>query len=219
MNFGDIDIDPERRLRIGYVSSDLRQHSAGLTVLPVFKAHEHQQFAIVAYHCSAASDMVTDEFRACADEWVDAAQMSDDELAARIMADRIDILVDLSGHTAGNRLGVFCRKPAPVQVSAWGNATGTGVPLIDFLFGDKVAIPEDARPAVCRADCRFAVPDHRRAARQFRSVRCRCCRRGFPTFGVFNRIDKITDEAIALWATDPRGDPRCASGSQASRAR
>ncbi|HTO64093.1 MAG TPA: tetratricopeptide repeat protein [Bradyrhizobium sp.] len=195
----DIDIDPERRLRIGYVSSDLRQHSAGLTVLPVFKAHEHRQFAIVAYHCWPASDMVTDEFRACVDEWVDAAQMSDDELAARIVADRIDILVDLSGHTAGNRLGVFCRKPAPVQVSAWGNATGTGVPLIDYLFSDKVAVPEDARPLfaerIADLPCLITVAPPDIAASPLPMLR-----KGFPTFGVFNRIDKITDEAIAVWA-------------------
>ena len=195
----DIDIDPERRLRIGYVSSDLRQHSAGLTVLPVFKAHAHQQFAIVAYHCWAASDMVTDEFRACTDEWVDAGQMSDDELATRIVADRIDILVDLSGHTQGNRLGVFCRKPAPVQVSAWGNATGTGVPLIDYLFGDEVAVPEDARPLfaerIADLPCLITV-----APPDISVSPLPMLQKGFPTFGVFNRIDKITDEAIAVWA-------------------
>jgi len=63
---------------------------------------------------------MTAEFRSLVDEWVDAAQMQDDQLAERVMADRIDILVDLSGHTAGNRLGVFARKPAPIQASAWG---------------------------------------------------------------------------------------------------
>ena len=196
---GDFDTDPERRLRIGYVSSDLRQHSAGLAVRPVFKAHDHQQFAIFAYHCSTTSDIVTDEFRACVDQWVDAAEMSDDELAARIMADRIDILVDLSGHTAGNRLGVFSRRPAPVQVSAWGNATGTGIPLIDFLFGDKVGMPEDARPVfaerIADLPCLITVvpPDVPVGPLPM-------LRRGFPTFGVFNRIDKFSDEAIALWA-------------------
>jgi len=195
----DIDIDPERRLRIGYVSSDLRQHSAGLTVMPLFKAHEHRQFAIIAYHCSPANDTVTDEFRACTDEWVDAVQMSDDELATRIMADRIDILVDLSGHTAGNRLGVFCRKPAPVQVSAWGNATGTGVPLIDYLFGDEVAVPEDARPLfaerIADLPCLITVAPPDVSVSPLPMLR-----KGSPTFGVFNRIDKITDEAIAVWA-------------------
>ncbi|MBV8922823.1 tetratricopeptide repeat protein [Bradyrhizobium sp.] len=195
----EIDIDPERRLRIGYVSSDLRQHSAGLAVLPIFQAHDHRQFAIIAYHCSSTNDAVTEQFRACTDQWVDAAEMSDDELATRIKADRVDILVDLSGHTAGNRLAVFCRKPAPLQVSAWGNATGTGVPLIDFLFGDQVAIPEQARPLfaerIADLPCliTIALPDIPVGPSPM-------LKKGFPTFGVFNRIDKITDEAIAVWA-------------------
>jgi predicted O-linked N-acetylglucosamine transferase (SPINDLY family) len=199
LELGEIDTDPERRLRIGYVSSDLRQHSAGLAVLPVLEAHDHRQFAIVAYHCSGRSDSVTERFRTCADKWVDASEMSDDELAARVMADRIDILVDLSGYTVGNRLGVFCRKPAPVQVSAWGHPSGTGIPLIDHVFSDKVNIPEDARPLfverIADLPCVTTL-----AAPGLPVTPLPMLRKGFPTFGVFNRIDKITDEAIALWA-------------------
>jgi predicted O-linked N-acetylglucosamine transferase (SPINDLY family) len=168
-------------------------------VLPIFQAHDHRQFAIVAYHCSSTNDAVTRQFRDCTDDWVDAAQMSDDELATRIIADRIDILVDLSGHTAGNRLSVFCRKPAPVQVSAWGNATGTGVPLIDFLFSDKVAVPEQARASfaerIVDLPCLITI-----APPDVPVSPLPMLRNAFPTFGVFNRIDKITDEAIAVWA-------------------
>jgi predicted O-linked N-acetylglucosamine transferase (SPINDLY family) len=194
-----VDLDPDRRIRVGYVSSDFRSHSAGFAVLPVFRAHDHTRFAIVAYCCSSSNDHVTTEFRNLTDEWVDAAEMSDDKLAARIVADRIDILVDLSGHTAGNRLGVFARKPAPIQASAWGHPTGTGMPLMDYVLADPVTIPEDARPLhaekIADLPCLITMTpvEVPVAPLPMRS-------KGYVTFGVFNRIDKISDEAIALWS-------------------
>ena len=196
---GDIDVDPERRLRVGYISSDFRQHSAGLAVLPVFHAHDHGPFEITAYHCSVGNDAVTAEFRGLVDNWVDASGMSDDDLADRVVADRIDILVDLSGHTAGHRLGIFSRKCAPVQVTAWGHATGTGIPLIDYIFSDPVAIPMDARPlfaeTVVDLPCAITMTPTGLPVSPLPMLR-----NGHVTFGVFNRVDKISDEAIALWS-------------------
>jgi predicted O-linked N-acetylglucosamine transferase (SPINDLY family) len=167
--------------------------------VPVFRAHDHAQFEIVAYSCSVVNDDVTKEFRSLVDEWVDAAQMSDEQLTARVMADRIDILVDLSGHTAGNRLGVFARKPAPIQVSAWGHAVGTGSPLIDYLLSDRVTLPEDVRSLhaekIADLPCVITMtpielPVSPLPMRQ----------KGYVTFGVFNRLDKISDAAIVLWS-------------------
>ncbi|WP_315798926.1 tetratricopeptide repeat protein [Bradyrhizobium sp. SZCCHNRI3043] len=193
------DLDPERRLTIGYVSSDFRNHSAALTFLPVLRHRDPQNFAVACYACSPVQDAVTAQFRACADLWVDAAQMSDDELADRIEADGVDILVDLSGHSAGNRLPLFARKPAPVQVTAWGSGTGTGLPTIDYFLADPVTVPETVRhlfaeqihdlPAVITTE---ALPD-------IAPTPLPMLRNGFVSFGVFNRLDKISDPALIVW--------------------
>jgi predicted O-linked N-acetylglucosamine transferase (SPINDLY family) len=194
------DRDPERRLTIGYVSSDFRSHSAALVFLPVLRHHDHQAFKVACYSCSPLQDMMTEQCRAAADVWVDAWQMSDEELADRIEADQVDILVDLSGHSAGNRLPVFARKPAPVQVTAWGSGTGTGVPTIDYFFADPVTVPQHARhlfaeqvhdlPAVITTD----------PLQGWQPTPLPMLRNGHVTFGVFNRIDKISEPALALWS-------------------
>lgn len=194
------DRDPERRLTIGYVSSDFRGHSAAFTFLPVLRHCDKQHFRIACYSCSPLQDNMTAQCRAAADIWVDAWQMSDDELAARIADDQVDILVDLSGHSAGNRLTLFARKPAPVQVTAWGSGTGTGVPTIDYFFADPVTVPQEARhlfaeevydlPAVITTDPPQGVPP----------TPLPMLRKGHVTFGVFNRIDKISDAVLAVWS-------------------
>lgn len=193
------DLDPQRRLVVGYVSADFRKHSAGFTFLPVLRHHDHAGFEIVCYSNSSRQDEVTDEFRALADRWVDATTLTDDALADRIQADNVDILVDLSGHSSGNRLRVFARKPAPIQVSAWGNPTGTGLQTIDYVLADPISIPQSARhlfaekihdlPCMLTADPMPGL--HRPELPMLRN--------GYVTFGVFNRIDKISDEALAVW--------------------
>ena len=193
--------DPARRLVLGYVSADFRRHSAATTFWPVLANHDKTQFQVTCYSCSTVRDDVTEEFERVADRWIDALQLSDEELAERVRADQVDILVDLSGHSGGNRLGAFARKPAPVQVTAWGHGTGTGLPTIDYLFSDPVTIPAAMRhlyaekiydlPCVIMSGLpavelpRGEPPAHAN---------------GFTTFGVFNRITKISDEAVAVWA-------------------
>lgn len=126
---------------LGYVSSDFNAHSAAFIFKPVLQHHDRAQFEIVCYSCSSKVDTTTSEFQGIADRWRDASQWTDERLAAEIRADGVDILIDLSGHTRGNRLSVFARKPAPIQVHGWGHGTGTGLPTIDYLFSDPVAIP------------------------------------------------------------------------------
>jgi len=195
------DMDPGRRLVVGYVSSDFRLHSAALAFRPILRCHDAARFEIVAYSCSPERDHVTAELQQMVHRWVDAWQMSDDELAERIEADGVDILVDLSGHSAGNRLAVFARKPAPIQVTAWGHAAGTGLPTIDYFFADPVSVPPAERrhfaetihdlPALITLEAAPTIPP---AAPPMQ-------RNGFVTFGSFNRIDKISASALALWAT------------------
>ena len=191
--------DPARRLRVGYVSADFRDHSAAFGFRPMLLHHDKTQFEITCYSCAVVEDEVTKDFRRVADRWRDVAQSSDDELCQVINGDEIDILVDLSGHTAGHRLGVFARKPAPVQVSA--GATGTGLPTIDYLFSDPVICPHSVRhlfaEKIFDLPCIMTIePLPYRLPLSDPPV----LSKGYLTFGVFNRLSKISDRAIALWA-------------------
>jgi predicted O-linked N-acetylglucosamine transferase (SPINDLY family) len=193
--------DPKRRLVLGYVSADFRQHSAAFTFRPVLSHHDKAQFEIVCYSNNPHDDDVTPTFKSVADRWHDVAEIDDDELAQRIRADQIDILIDLSGHSGGNRLLTFARKPAPVQVTAWGHATGTGLSTIDYLLSDPVAIPEAVRhffaEKIYDVPCVIATePLPEGVSAPDPSV----FKAGYCTFGVLNRTSKISDEAIRTWA-------------------
>jgi predicted O-linked N-acetylglucosamine transferase (SPINDLY family) len=195
------DPDPARRLALGYVSADFRRHSAAAAFRPVLQHHDKTQFEIVCYSCAIAQDERTEEFRRIADRWVDASQLSDQALAERVFSDKIDILIDLSGHSAGNRLGTFAMKPAPVQVTAWGHATGTGLPTIDYLFCDAVTIPESVRHFF--AEKLYDLPciiTTEPPPVGLRPSDPPFLANGHITFGVFNRMSKVSDEAVAVWA-------------------
>lgn len=193
-------LDPDRRIVIGYVSSEFWYHSAAFGLLPVLRHHDHANFEIVCYSCSPTRDAVTAQFRSAADVWVDAWQMFDDQLADRIEADKVDILIDVSGHSSGNRLQVFARKPAPIQVTGFGHATGTGLQAMDYVLADPVFIPQSARhlltekvfdlPCLITIDPILDVPPSELPM----------LRNGYVTFGVFNRVNKISDEAIRVWS-------------------
>ena len=193
-------LDPDRRIVVGYVGTEFRQHSAGFTLLPVLRHHDHERFKIICYYSWPSQDEFTQEFKQCADEWVDAMQLSDDELADRIEADKVDILIDVSGHTTGNRLLVFARKPAPIQATGFGHATGTGANTMDYVLADPIFIPPSVRhlfpekildlPCLITIDPILDVPPSEPPM----------LRNGYVTFGVFNRIYKISEEAIGVWS-------------------
>jgi predicted O-linked N-acetylglucosamine transferase (SPINDLY family) len=193
--------DPDRRLVIGYVSADFRQHSAARAFGPILRNHDKKRFEITCYTCSPYEDQVTNSFRSVADTWREVSQLSDEELAQQIRSDRIDILVDLSGHSRGNRLKTFARKPAPVQVTAWGHATGTGIPAIDYLFSDPVAIPKSVRHLFAEQiiDLPCAIITERLPQSVLRNDPP-ALKNGYCTFGFFNRAPKASDEAIRTWA-------------------
>ena len=200
--------DPERRLVIGYVSGDFRKHSASSCFGPVLRRHDHERVEVVCYSTSSVEDDVTRELRSHANRWRSVIGMSDDKIAEQIRDDRVDILVDLSGHSAGNRLTVFARKPAPVQVTAWGHATGTGLPTIDYLFADPVTVPSKVRhhfaetvydlPCITTVEMPPDVPSI--AARQETMP-------GVITFGSLNRLAKISPDTFALWGRILRALP------------
>ncbi|MGY4469863.1 tetratricopeptide (TPR) repeat protein [Bradyrhizobium sp. LB9.1b] len=150
-------LDPEKRIVVGYVASEFQQHSAALTLLPVLNHHDHARFEIICYYCWPAQDEYTAKFKSLADVWVDAWQLSDDELADRIQADNVDILIDVSGHTTGNRLPVFARKPAPSRSRASDTRQArafrpwTMCSRIPFSFRPRFGICLPRKSTICRA--------------------------------------------------------------------
>ena len=183
--------DPERRLRVGYVSADFRRHSASLVILPVLLAHDPQVVEVICYSSVKSEDETTARFREVAALWRSVAGESDEGLARLVQDDKIDILVDLSGHSGGNRLLAFARRPAPIQITAWGYAAGTGLDAIDRIVTDDVIAPEGEtvfheRPLRLPAYLCFAPPE---GAPNVASAPNAAA--GHVTFGCFNRIVKL----------------------------
>lgn len=195
------DRDPERRLRIGYVSPNLVSHSVACFLEPVLAAHDRARVETWCYSDAPHHDEVSARLAALADHWIPCAGWPDQRLAERIRADGIDILVDLAGHTQDNRLTVFARKPAPVQVTWLGYAATTGLAAMDYRLVTAATDPPGAeawhserllrlpRTLWCFRP-RFPLPDvvPPRAA-------------GTPvTFGSANNVAKLSAECLALWA-------------------
>lgn len=132
----------ERRIRVGYVSPNFSRHSVGYFVEPVINHHDRSRYEIYCYYTHHLSDETTQRIRGLADGWRDIAEASDDAVEKMIRNDRIDILVDLAGHSKGNRLGVFARKPAPIQMTWLGYPDTTGLDTVDYRITDQVADPE-----------------------------------------------------------------------------
>lgn len=195
------DAAPDRRLRIGYVSPDFREHATARFMLPLLRNHDRAQVEVFAYSDVTRPDGVTERIRAHADAWRDVATFSDAELDAVVRRDRIDILVDLAAHAARNRLLVFARKPAPVQVTYLAYCSTTGVDAIDYRLTDRFLDPPDGdlghyvERSVHLPDCYWCYsapvlpggppPTERRA--------------GPPTFGCLNNFAKVTPDTLRVW--------------------
>jgi predicted O-linked N-acetylglucosamine transferase (SPINDLY family) len=132
---------PNRRLRIGYISPDLREHPVGRFLLPLLANHDHTQFEVFCYTDVRQADVITHRIRSHVDVWRSTPGMSDEQLAGMIRQDRIDILVDLTMHMKGSRLLVFARKPAPVQVTYLAYCSTTGLRTMDYRLTDSFLDP------------------------------------------------------------------------------
>ena len=133
--------DPRRRIRIGYMSPNFSRHSVGYFIEPVISHHDRRHFEIFCYYTHHLSDETTARIHRLADGWSDVADASDDTIETMIRNDGIDILVDLAGHSKGNRLEIFARKPAPIPMTWLGYPNTTGLETIDFRITDPVTDP------------------------------------------------------------------------------
>ena len=192
-----------RRLRIGYVSPDFVHHAVAYFIEPVLAAHDRTRVEIFCYSNALVPDAVTARLRTHSDHWRDIARLNDEQVATLIREDKIDILVDLAGHTARHRLLVFARKPAPVQATWLGYPNTTGLDVIDYRITDAVSDPAGQTEAwysekLIRLPETFScyqpsvdVPDVSMLP---------ALKNGYITFGSFNHFAKINPAVLDLWA-------------------
>jgi predicted O-linked N-acetylglucosamine transferase (SPINDLY family) len=206
----DNDRSPARRLRIGYVSPDFHGHPVGFNILPLMREHDRRGFEVVCFAQETNPDAVTAEFQRLADLWRDVRGMSDADMADLIRNDRIDILVDLALHTGGNRLLVFARKPAPVQVTFAGYPGTTGVKAIDYRLTDPYLDPPGSDTSAY-AERSVRLPDsfwcYDPLAHAFPVNELPARSNGFITFGCLNNFCKTNAETFELWARALRAAP------------
>ncbi len=198
------DRDVERRLRIGYLSPDMRMHPGGNFILPMIEHHDRSQVEVFCYYDNVASDDITEIFQAATDHWRPCFNLSDDDLADMIRADRIDILVECAGHMAGSRL-IMCgrRKPAPLVISFPLYPNTTGVSAVDYRIMDPHFAPPWADG--WHSEALIRMPDAHVCYRPSRSdilppAVPPCSGNGHVTFGSFNNIAKLGPATLATWA-------------------
>ena len=198
------DCSPDRRLRIGYVSPDFREHVVGYNVLPLLTCHDRDHLEIFCYAEVAHPDTLTERFRASAQHWRSTVGLTDEQFAAQIREDQIDILVDLALHTAHNRLLVFARKPAPVQVTFAGYPGSTGLRTIDYRLSDPYLDPPGMGESLSSEQalrlphsfwCYDPLDCSDLSVNELPSRA-----NGFITFGCLNNFCKINDAVLRLWA-------------------
>ncbi|MBF0189706.1 MAG: tetratricopeptide repeat protein [Magnetococcales bacterium] len=199
----------DRTLRVGLVSGDLLNHPVGYFLDGLLPHLVGRNIELSVYSNHLQEDELTQRLRRVIPHWRTVFGVGDEELARRIHEDRVDVLVDLSGHTARNRLSVFAWKPAPVQVTWLGYFATTGVPAMDYILGDPYNLPESESDHFTETpwrlpDCYlcFTPPDPSPPVAPLPALQ-----HGGITFGFFNNTNKLTDEVAACWSRILRGVP------------
>ena len=195
----DCNDDRSRKLKIAYISPDLKMHPVGFLLEPILANHDHDAFEIHVYSGVTVADELTDRLRQHADHWHQTTNLDDSSLADRIHHDGIDVLVDLSGHNNGNRLTALACRPAPVQATYLGYCATTGLSAMDYWITDACLHPADSEELAsesiyrlprCWLACR---PDSMLPAINERDSASVC-------FGSFNAVGKLTNEVCATWS-------------------
>jgi predicted O-linked N-acetylglucosamine transferase (SPINDLY family) len=197
--------DPDRVLRVGFVSADFRRHPVAQFLghlLPLFDRHELE---ITLYANQAAGDHITAQFKNDADHWQPIKHLDDGAAEELIRSNGTDILIDLSGHTGGNRLPLFARRPAPVQAAWLGYSGTTGLSAIDYIIADANVIPPGDEANFSESPMRlpdaylcYAPPSLTGLTAEIAPPPVLA--NGFITFGSYNKLDKMSDAAVACWA-------------------
>lgn len=187
---------------VGLVSPDLYAHPVGVFLLPWLEHHDRARFQLIAYADSDRDDPIARRIRTAVHTWRPIAGLNDDALANLIAQDRIDILIDLAGHTAGNRLKLFARRVAPVQVSWLGYSATTAVPAMDAVLMDAYTAPPGVEAGFTEELIRldglrfcYTPPDYAPAVAPAPTLQ-----KGYVAFGSFNNLAKVTPEVIETWA-------------------
>jgi predicted O-linked N-acetylglucosamine transferase (SPINDLY family) len=192
-------VDPERRLNLGFVSPNFNGNIVGQFLRPAFSTLDREQFLIHCYSNTKHMDALNDELRAHAFSWNDIRALDDAQAAHKIESDGIDILIDLAGHTPNNRLLIFARKPAPIQVAWLDYFDTTGLATMDYIVSDPITTPPGSPQRFVEKVLHLPTrlcwsPPHFSPEVVPRSVTKRI------VFGSFNRLDKINVNTIKLWA-------------------
>jgi len=203
LDFFHTTIDMNRRITIGYVSADFRSHSMQYFIEPVLASHDRNTFQIICYDNWHGIDAVNSRLQTYVDKWRKIHTLSDEAVVELIKRDRVDILVDLSGHTTGNRLLVFARKPAPIQVTWLGYLCTTGLSAMDYRITDSNLDPPGT------SETNYSEKLFRVSAAATFSPPLDCppvsalpaLKNGYVTFLSVNNFTKVSDEVIALWVT------------------
>ncbi|MDH6059791.1 tetratricopeptide repeat protein [Chrysosporum bergii ANA360D] len=193
---------PQRRLRIGYISPDFRRHSVSGFIKPIIQHHDRSRVEVFCYGEVGKPDVVTEEIKDICDVWHCTLGLSDLEVAELIKADRIDILVDLAGHTVNNRIVVLGMKPAPIQATYLGYFATTGLPTIDYWITDQILHPHNTEEKTSETiwrlpRCYVGYEPLKNAPDITHQLPYQ--KTGIFTFSSFNTLRKLTPETFALW--------------------
>ncbi|MEA3640878.1 MAG: tetratricopeptide repeat protein [Lamprobacter sp.] len=195
-------LNKRKRLTIGYLSPDFRSHPVAYFIQPILAHHDHARYHIIGYYANSIADGVTARIKSMVDDWREVHDLRAADVAELILADDVDILVDLAGHTSGNRLDVLALKPAPVQVTYLGYPNSTGLSTVDYRITDTVSDPCGAADhwfseSLVRIDPVFLTFEPPSGCPPVEPTPASAS--GFITFGSFNKYSKLTQPTIETW--------------------
>ena len=191
------------KLKIGYVSPDFKKHSVENFLKPVLKNHNHNKFEIYAFAELSQEDNTTQEYKSYVDQWVPTQGFTDWEMAQKIRELGIDVLVDVAGHTKGNRLGVFAYKPTPISLSWLGFGYTTGLSAIDYFLTDNIVVPQGSEHLFSEKIWHinnYCYCCYEEKAKMGKVGPLPALEKGYITFGTLTRAIRINDRVIKVWA-------------------